>query len=293
MGNNIDNNKNNYTYFKFYKGVTEESKATVKKTFINLLNKVNKNKELLSGIDIHVIKENQRKFSGDSKFVEYFNCNGYSRGAQGFTMNPILNNGKKEICIISEKSSLFDFIFSKKSSLSPEYIEEVLLHEIGHLFDANHINIKDQDLINVLKKFDITSDKYEKYKNVYCKFSQITGFSNTEEFKQAWKKDVEILSKDKNKECLEYLGYFHPEYFNDYDYDKTNDINLKDGLNDEELKNSYHTRKEVFAEIFAYLMNSRQKNNATVEEEFFLEVYKNSSRVVKKYLKDFFGMECD
>ena len=79
-----------------------------------------------------------------------------------------------------------------------------------------------------------------------------------------------------------------PEYgFFDYDNDKTNDINWLDGIDNKEIELVSKERGEIFAQIFAYLLET---NNNTKEKELIFSTYPNCVETVKEYINEYLGI---
>jgi hypothetical protein len=118
--------------------------------------------------------------------------------------------------------------------------------------------------------------------------------SDSKEFREAWRKDLNIAFKGKSKaendKLNEKLWYFSPTRFGsffDLDDNKLHDIILEDGIDDKEIDYGDQARMEIFAQLFAYAMGTCENKK---DKQLILNIYKNSYEIVKEYVKEYLGI---
>ena len=212
----------------------------------------------------------------------------FSDKKQGFTAYPIFTKGKNIWLQTNELQGTGDN--KKFVPADQDQIKENTLHEIGHLFDF-HFSTPDVEVVQKLKyamskESAPTEEETKEFDALLAEYKKHNGLSDSEEYKQAWKNDVERAFKGyfsfENKAKTEKLGYFSPTASYDGD-DKGKDITLRDGIDDKELELADRAREEVFAQLFAYALGADGKNH---DKELILETYKESYEVVKKDVEE-------
>ena len=202
-------------HFKYYQGVTKESKDTVKNTVIDFYKKVGCRPQFINGYTFNIVNE-YKDVGVTSPFTRRLKkfSELYSE-TLGATVPPELNKGKKEVVIQLKERKFPRKIW--KNNVEKKYIECGILHEIGHNFD----NFYGQEL----EEIKINNVIYFKKKNL----------SDSIEFREAMKKDLETIKVSKSGRIQQQI-----------DVEKTNDISFHS--NDF----SDYSRSELFAQLFAY-----------------------------------------
>lgn len=282
MSHQIKEEKKVSTYFTYGVGTTETAQKTVKFTVQTLMNKCSKNLDFFNDMHFYVI-DDCKTIPKASIFTRVVKCgkNNYS----GVTMNPLGNHNKKEIVILTNNTSNFiRKLYNPRlmDTLSPTDTKNTTLHEIGHLFDAYFGEKPSADVINASENWEENVELFEKIVE-YLKTSEL---SDSEEFKQAYTKDIENLLMRSDCDVLrEDLNYFSPDYFIQ---DGKGGIDISDGVTREEIDDAEFERAEVFAESFAYNLGA---DSIEFNEEIFRTVYKNCINVVKKYISEFLNIK--
>lgn len=269
-------------YFYYDPNTTQNAQRTVNFAVKTLVAKTNKNKDFFDNMTFYIMDDykNTPKSSIFTKFIKRKADNIHTAG---ITINPVYNLNKKEIAINTNPTNWF--IRQLHSPRFNNYrnsaeLKEVTLHEIGHLFDAyfgeepsSDVQAASENLINNTEVFDVLWE--------YICTSEL---SDSEEFKKAWRDDLEILAQRGDCKVLQdNLGYFSPEFF-------TNEIDITDGIDDKELNSSDKERSEVFAQAFAYALGS---DSELFNKDLFKTVYKKSINLVKKYITKNLGINLD
>ncbi len=261
-----------YTYFKYYQNVTDDSKNAVKSTLQKFKNKINKNKSFLNGFTIHVVDSynDLDKNSNLTKYVQKHSNEFFATG--GMTTSIVSNKGKKEIIINVDNYGISSIWSENKSSSS---ISQALMHEVGHQFD-NYFGKCDKNLLEKAKKLPFCTTNKEDDK-ILTEYLQTKDLSDTKEFKAAWKKDVEKLN-----ECS-----FFENLFNNLPFEYTPyEIDITDGVIDEEVDKSDTARSEIFAQLFSYAFGEDDG-----QKDLITKKYKNSYTLVKSYISNLLGID--
>lgn len=259
--------------------VTEQTSQTIFATLEDLKKRSSGN-SLFNGLKLTVLSNWK-----DSKVLPYRN---FPSTRQGFTSYPIFMEDKSIVLQTNELQGTGDD--RKIVPADQAQIKENTLHEIGHLFDF-YFAKPDEEIVQKLKEtMDVkekpTKEDYDKFDALLTEYKKNNGLSDSDEYKQAWKKDVEKAFKGyfpfENREKSDNLGYFSPKAVYDGD-DNGKKITLGDGIDDEELDFADRAREEVFAQLVAYALGADGKNH---NKELILETYKESYEVVKKYVEE-------
>ena len=264
-----------HTYFKYYQNVTEESRNTVKTTVQNFKGKIKNNKNFLRGYTFHTVTS-YKDLEPESELTKYVKENSDDFFATGgMTTSVLSNKGKKEIIINVNNYGITSIWSDNKSSSD---ISQAILHEIGHQFD-DWFGQCDNDLSEKVKQLPICTSTEEDDK-VMEEYLMTKDLSDTADFKKAWKKDAENLSKD-----MSLLG----RLFNKIPFEYTPyDIDITDGVTDKEVELSNNSRSEIFAQLFSYALGEDDGKKDVITEK-----YKNSYNVVKAYIKTYLGIDCN
>ena len=259
--------------------ITDSTKQTIYATLEDLKRKSHGN-SLFTDLKLTVFSNWK-----ESKISPY--CD-FPSTKQGFTSYPIFMEGNNIALQTNELQSTGDD--RKIVPADQGQIKENMLHEIGHLFDF-HFATPDEEVVQKIKdtmnvEEKPTEEDYAEFDALLAEYKKNNGLSDSEEFKQAWKKDVEKAFKGyflfENREKSRKLGYFSPTA--DYDgNDSGKKIELFDGIDDRELELADRAREEVFAQLVAYGLGADGKN---YNKELILETYKESYEVVKKYIEE-------
>ena len=265
-------------YFRYYEGTSQESRDAVKSSVTDFLKKVGSKAFFLSGTTISVSEEYD-DISISSPLSEYLKNNGNKHFyTHGCTIFPEINNNKKEIFIKTEEYKFPERIW--RSELKQNILKQGVLHEIGHLFD-DYFGTKSKILQKQVKEIKI-SDKQTPIENAFItNYKKHKDLSDNQDFKDAWKKDVENLGKDKTKyekfKNSWLLSYYTPT-----------EIDITDGVSDKEIEDADNYRSEVFAQLFGYAFG---KDDGYKKE--LLETFPNTYKIVKNYIKKYLGVDCD
>lgn len=258
-----------YTYYHYSAGTSDNARTAIKNTVRELSQKL-KNSSLLANLSIYLATD--KDALPDKKSILITATKNSKRGlTQGVTLDRFANYGKKEIVIFSEKNVWSTITALWEPEISSQELKNNLLHEIGHQFDFEYGN-KNQNLKKQVSKFVNKEEWNSSEETIYGKFEKQRDLSDSEEFKQAWKKDVEIM----NKKDFSKLGEFSPEYSNE------KDINFDDGLSKEEIEYADVARNEEFAQLFAYAMGADDD-----KKNLITTCYKNCYKVIQKYINKF------
>ena len=292
MTSNFTTKNDGITYY-FSKSVKPESQKTIQNTLSEVREKSWKNKDFFDNLNIDAYGSWDEY---PDKYIPYYTV--------GFTKDPAIA-GEKRIRLRTNnsfKKSLeyyfkFDIeaLFNRKIKL--EILKDYLLHELGHLFNHNFAN-PDKELAENVKSlndkdiYSLSLAEVQEYIDLHEKYFKQNELSDSEEFKEAWKRDLHIAFKGKsnneNEILLDQLGYFSPKYFDEssHDDEESNEIILEDGINEEEMEIGGKARSEIFAQLFAYANGSCDDESS---KHLIVNTYKHSYEVVKKYINEYLG----
>lgn len=262
-----------YTYFKYYQNVSDDSKKAVKNAVLNFKQKIKTNKDFMKGFTFYVVNsyKDLEKKSALTKYVQENSDEFFATG--GMTVSSNINEGKKEIILSVQKNGI-ESIWNDNKSRSD--ISQALLHEIGHQFD-DYFGSCDSKLREKIRTmhFEINSKEDEK---IFSRYLKTKDLSDTKDFKAAWKKDV---SEFGGRSLWQKLFNTFPFEYTPYE------IDITDGVTDEEVEQSDNTRSEIFAQLFSYALGEDDGNKKVITEK-----YKNTYKLVKEYIGKFLGIEC-
>ncbi|MCQ2740310.1 MAG: hypothetical protein MJ237_08840 [bacterium] len=276
----------NKIYFHYGKNTKTEKQKKLYNSVIDLKNCVKKNREFFSGINIWLLTD-FTSVEHNSTFAKSVELMDNTENSGGITSNPIFNNGKKEI-FIKDSQSIFN---DNKKTIND--IKGYIIHELGHQFNWYFAsppkelvdcmqNLTEEEILNTP---DPNNPKYLKFKQ----YLQVNGLSDSKEFIEAWKKDVEALGKSRYMiGLIQKLGYFSPYHFVNFDNNNKNDIDITDGLSQKEINETDRERQEEFAQLFCYALGGELSG---YDKKIITETYANTYKVVKNYIKQFWGIE--
>lgn len=273
----------NSLYLKYNSGVNTESKDAIKNCVTDLINK-SKNKEFFSDINIFITKDlndNTLQKLHNKPLAKHLEFN-YLVNA--IAINPYMNYNKQEIFIKTEHKELGIF----KSKLNNDELRHYTTHELGHLFDYYFGENHDDNIIKMLSDIEAyeKDNEYAKmWEELVIEYTNECHLSDTDEFKNAWKKDVENLGK------LNFLERNYKKFVLQYS-NPTNysGIDITDGIDEEEMKLAEIDRSETFAQLFSYALGNEAIG--IEDEDITKNVFKNTYAVVKNYIEKFLGVEC-
>ena len=263
-----------YTYFRYYKDVNDNSKTAVKTAVQNFKNSIKKNKNFLKGFDFHIVNsyKDLKKQSRLTTFVQEHSDEFGITG--GLTVSAASNGDKKEI-IINVNNNGISSIWAKNKDTSA--IKQATMHEIGHQFDDYFGSCK-KDLVDKIRKMPVETDS-EEDERVMSEYLRTKDLSDTKEFKLAWKQDVEKLNQNSLwDKCFNRLPFEYTPY----------DIDITDGVTDADVEESDNARSEIFAQLFSYAMGEDDGQKDVITKK-----YKNSYKLVKSYIQRYLGIECE
>ena len=273
--NNI--NQKSYIYFHYSSDVKNELKQAVKDACLELKDKTKKNKAFFADIHMNICHSHD-DLKGLSPFSIMFKKSKDENYTAGATITPLYKDQIKEIIIKTEDADTGILGFFRKD-YSYNTIYEATLHELGHEFSHSFgepLPPPDENMIALMKKY-----AKEPPKGAPELLSARTVLSGTEEFKEAWRKDVNKM-KNMPDEEYEKLNYISPNLYSG--------IDVSDGVNDEELEQAAPDREEAFAQLFAYAL-SGNKNVEWLDKQTILKSYSNAFEVVKSYITKFLGIK--
>lgn len=269
--------KSSYPNIKYVSDVNQDSKAIIENCCSDLVNKSSKNIDFFSKINIFVDKRFGKKCLKNVNNKDYFiEFSSSSRSANGLFVPPGLNNGSLDVFIRTNRGS-------KKIKYND--LNFNVTHEVAHAFDYYFGENHDDKTIEILSNFKNYSGDDKEFLELQENYLNTCYLSDTEEFKEAWKTDVEKLGQlnsSQRKQTEKRLGYINPT-----NYSK---IDITDGVDEEEMTLADTDRMETFAQLFSFALGNEAPclGDATVAKE----VFSNTYEVVKKYMNKFLGIEC-
>jgi len=257
------NKENKLVYFKYYQGISEESKNVVKNTVKEFYNAVGCKTHFVNGYTFNIVNE-YKDINVSSPFTRRLKrFSDFYTKTMGATIAPELNKGKKEIVLQLKERKFPRKIW--KSNVEKKYIECSILHEIGHNFDAYYGQQLDSE-----KEFD-----FDARTDVICAKKFL--LSNTPQFIEAVNKDSLIIEriKSRKKRMLKYSQNYLDNMLSDEAVEiQFNGINQSD-----------NSRSELFAQLFAYAFGKDDGNR-----DYSVAIYYNSYVLVKNYIKQYIGV---
>ena len=254
-------------YFKYYSGVNDDSKNAVKTAVLNFQQRVKQNKRFLSGLNIYVVNS-YSQLPQNSRLTKEMSQSDNFFATGGVTVPKEINEGKKEIIVLARNQGITGIVFGANPSETD--ISQVTIHEIGHQFDTIFGNCP-KELMNKVRQINF-DNTYTKEEAIFSEYLHKKDLSDTKEFKKAWKDDVEKSANRFNEIPLEYTPY---------------EIDISDGVTDEEVEQSDTARGEIFAQLFSYALGEDDGNKRKI-----IDKYKNCYDRVKLYIKQFLGIDC-
>jgi hypothetical protein len=244
------------------------------------VNKSSKNKEFFDTLNIYAYKNwNEMGSNIDAEHIAY-------------TPNPLYE----------KEENTTNKIYLTTEILNTDELKNAAVRELGHIFDR-YFAKSDPELYDKIREYqapveDIFSHEFEyEYYVLLDKYFKQEHLSDSEEFREAWRKDLNIAfqgkSKTENDKLCEKLWYFSPTRFGSvYDFDdkKLHDIVLEDGIDDKEIDYGDQAREEIFAQLFAYAMGTCENRK---DKRLILNTYKNAYEIVKKYISEYLGTNSD
>ncbi len=263
-------------YFTSYEGSQQPSKNAVKATVSEFLQKIKHNSKFINGYTFYII-DNYNDLRPKSIFTsELKNHSEKYKYTGGASLCPELNSGEKEIVIKTEELDVpRKWFYNSKPTA---YVEQATMHEIGHMFD-NYYGQKDNKLLKQVvqignnTKLDNYSPTQEKIIDKYYKNKDL---SDSEEFKLAWKKDLEAYYAN--------VGFL--ERYSFKNYYSAFDIDITDGINSEEMEKADTLRSEDFAELFGFAFGKDNGN-----KDRMLKILPRTYSIVKNYIKKHLGVQ--
>ena len=269
--------------FTFSEPVGDNSRVAIKRTITDLYKKVKKNKNFFEGLNINVCKtyDDLNIFTHLDELAVLNNDNTF----QGVTIRDVFNEGIREFILKTGHTNDDDTNTEEEEDIS--IIEEATLHELGHNFDQFFAekNLVFNIMYNELYEREEELDEEDEalLEETAEKINATFDLSDTDLFKNAWKKDVELLGKNIDSEDFENLGYFIPNAFSE--------IDITDGVSDEECTEADKDREEIFSQLTAYAFGS--KTTTYHDKDLIIKSYSESFKVVKEYVRKFLGINCD
>lgn len=264
-----------YIYFNSYK-VDSKYRDSVKETITDFQKKIKRNRNFLNNFTFHICGSygDLNKNSNLTKYVSENSKDFEFTG--GMTTPRIGNNGKKEIILRTTNISIFGI----KSNKALSDISQATMHELGHQFDDYFGNL-DPLLKKEVEKLPLGTDDEgtEAQQKLYNKYLHEKDLSDSKEFKTAWKKDAQNLGKSNLSNYL--FKHRHLDYY-------VWDVNIEDGVTDEEVEEADESRSEIFAQLFSYALGQDDGQKDAITEK-----YPNCYKQVKSYIEQHFGIKAN
>lgn len=263
-----------YIYFIKHKGTDTKYRDTVKDRVLLFKNQMTKNKNFLNGFTFHVC-DSYETLGNKSMLTKTVSENADSFSYAGGMTVPIIENGnKKEIVIKTSFPCIFNINKNKKAS----DVTQATMHEIGHQFD-DQFGYCSPKLLNEVKKLPLGTDDEgtEEQQKLYDKYQKNKDLSDSKEFKKAWKKDAEKLGN--NTWSNFWFKHRNIDYY-------IWDVDITDGVTDDEVEEADFHRSEIFAQLFSYAMGENDG-----QKEKIIEKFSNSYKIVKKYINEYLGID--
>ena len=227
-------------FVHFSSSVSKNNKKVVIDTLNDVMRATEKNKEFFYGLLVEA-------YGWWEESEEFANI---SHTADGFVKNSLFNDHRimlRTNLYPEEKTG-----FKLKRSHDGAVVKKALLHEIGHLFDY-YFATPDKDIKDELRSRmfkDRENFRNEEFFKLLDIYESQNGLSDSEEFKKAWRADIETTFKGKDEKeisgiCSRLL-YYSPLYKNpEMNPNKQVNIKLEDGIDDKELADADKVREEI------------------------------------------------
>lgn len=272
MGNDTTVKDNSITYH-FSKNVKQKSQKAIQDIFSEIRDKSTKNKEFFDNFTFNVC--GQWKETEETK-GEFYTTKGFTN----------YDNNNKEIYLKTNK-----IVFNRP--INTDDLRQTVAHEVGHVFNQ-YFSDFDKETIERIRELQVLKNNDSEYKKEYDilveNYLSHALMSDSNEFKTAWKKDIEVAylghSRIKQWFLTRRLGYFSPSSFQTIKDGCRITINPRDGIDDKELNYSYKARDEIFAELFSCAMGTHTDNKKT---KLIINTYKHSYEVVKNLINEYLG----
>lgn len=254
-------------YEGFFNKVDKSTKNNIEKTLHNVQQEFGS--LFFDGLNIHVA-------TTFSKLDEF---NITSKVLKDNSLSYITAPGAYDII---DRSNIFlqEFTINLQSYFIPRkagaYTNSTLLHEIGHYFDnffgcdkktkEKYDEIIQKNIDN-LDNPKLTKDEEDFMKNHYY---DNDGYNDNEDFKTALYEDLQHIDiKDFSLQETYYIAEFYNNCYKENGKPTLEDINLAES-----------SRKEIFAQLFAYAMNANDS-----DKESFLKKFPTTFNVVKTLIE--------
>lgn len=266
---------NNKVYFKYYTGVTEQSRYAVKNTVSEFLKRAGKNAEFINGYTFSIVNK-FKDLPVDTLWKKTVKLTADQCSETWGITNTTVVDSEKSIVMQAKAHASEKNIFN--GNTNPKFLETCAMHKIGHVFD-NYYGKKNKELVDIVKNFHLFKHRSEPEERALKLYMRNKDLSDSKEFKKAWLKDATTLGKDKNK-------YDEFKKNGIRRYLSINEIDITDGITKQEIENADRSRAEIFAHLFAYALG---KDDGQKEE--ILAVYPNTYKCVQKYISKYLGIK--
>ncbi|MBR1521456.1 MAG: hypothetical protein IJ635_09490 [Bacteroidaceae bacterium] len=270
-----------------YINIKQETRDSISVTLKRFMARLNDKNHFLNGTEIDIVKtyddlDDMHSFKtflrkGDDVLYN-------ERGTSFYSDNKI-----DRIIVVREDSyGWSDKLINGTSDLGIGYsvipsIRQTLMHEVGHLFDEyfghdhNAVFAKEWDSLMWEKEKDETLNPYlfdlaDAEEEMYSTYKKRSGLSDTQEFKEAYLKDLKFLAKLKETSPDEMPVNW--EYY-------TQEVDWKH-LNSKTVENVDQARTETYANAFSYAVGEIDGG-----KNFFVSGFKNSYKVVMKDIEKY------
>jgi len=261
-----------YIYYVKHSNTDDKYKDAVKNRVTAFKNEIKKNKFFLNNFTFHIC-DSFKTLGNKSKLTKYVS----EHSDQFFYiggMTASFKEGTSDIIIKTSKDSVFNISVDKQIS----DVTQATMHEIGHQFD-DQFGYCDPKLLREVKKLPLWTDDEgtKEQQKLYDTFLKNKDLSDSNEFKKAWKQDVQNLGKSSLSNFL--FKHSHIDYY-------VFDVDITDGVTDDEVEEADSHRNEIFAQLFSYAMGEDDG-----QKEAIVEKYSNCYRMVKLYIKKYLGID--
>lgn len=251
------------------KKLDKESKDAVKNTVVDFKKKLPKDNNFLDGCNFEVV-DNYKNLENTSIFTKFVKENASDfEYTGGCTISPVIS-GKKEIII---KTGTIGLKSIWSDNTSEKKISHATMHEIGHQFDEHYgscsENLKQQ--VRKIPEAELIKETPQSEK-LLTDFCNVKDLSDSKAFKEVFKKDLEAMQNNGIKSWW-FRNQTAPEY-------GTLEIDISDGVTNEEVDNADNSRCEIFAQLFSYAMKEDDGYKEAITKN-----YPKSYQLVKLYIR--------
>lgn len=252
----------------------QQTKDAVKSTVVDFKQKLPKDNNFLNGCNFEVVDE-YKNLENTSIFTKFVKDNAADfKYTGGCTISPVIID-KEEIII---KTGTIGIKSVWRDNVPKEQVSHATMHEIGHRFDEHYGSCSEnlKQKVRNISDADVIKETPQSEK-ILTDFSNVKDLSDSKSFKEVFKKDLEAMQNGGIKSWL-FRNYSAPEY-------GTLEIDISDGVTNEEVDSADNSRCEVFAQLFSYAMKEDDGNKDSITKN-----YPKSYQMVKLYIRKHLGI---